>query len=394
MKSLGLISKVLKTASAALIITILAVPTTVLAADSVVQLQTPFYEKDSADTCSTPLTGSDNMQQAFNYYVGKGLPKEAAAGIVGNFRLESNVDPTTEQAPGASWTDMSDDLTQGHAVGIAQWDGSRRPALINFLKAAGLKLSDMQNGAPNLLSLELDFSWHELTNVYKGTYAQMKQETDVDEATKDFLLGYENGSAAVVANPEIVLLSKRQQYARDIFSRYGDSGQSTGTQSGCGSVANGACRVVYEGQYSQEQLAQIFGDPGTADSHPALKLESVTFMGSTTSVSPLVAPCLKSVESQIKAANIGYEVRMFGCYRFDQEIGFSSYHTYGAACDLNWDTNPEIKGLNLSPPCNYDGEYDMPQEYVTIFQNNGFTWGGEWCSLKDYMHFEWHGVIP
>jgi hypothetical protein len=101
---------------------------------------------------------------------------------------------------------------------------------------------------------------------------------------------------------------------------------------------------------------------------------------------------LKGVAQQIQAEGISYEVRQFGCYRFDSDnggsnIGLKSYHTYGAACDINWDTNP-WSGDGSSKA------YDMPQEYIKIFHDYGFTWGGDWHSVKDYMHFEWHGVVP
>jgi hypothetical protein len=36
----------------------------------------------------------------------------------------------------------------------------------------------------------------------------------------------------------------------------------------------------------------------------------------------------------------------------------------------------------------------MPPQYESAFRNHGFFWGGRWNSIKDYMHFEWHGINP
>jgi hypothetical protein len=76
---------------------------------------------------------------------------------------------------------------------------------------------------------------------------------------------------------------------------------------------------------------------------------------------------------------------------------------YGAACDINPYTNnfydtgpvpynpncPAASGVVDSGHC-----YDMPQQIIKIFAENGFYWGGNFNSVKDYMHFEWHGVVP
>jgi hypothetical protein len=124
--------------------------------------------------------------------------------------------------------------------------------------------------------------------------------------------------------------------------------------------------------------------------------------------SPLIAPCINSVEQQIKTAKLNYKITSVGCYRFDSDngssnIGLKSYHTYGAACDVNPSTNnfydtgavpyspncPAASGVVDSGHC-----YDMSPQLIKIFSDNGFYWGGNFKSVKDYMHFEWHGVVP
>lgn len=210
----------------------------VLAQSSPYDLIAPFYDPNSGGggSCATTnLVGSDQVQQAFNFLVGKGLSKEAAAGILGNLKQESGIDPSSEQTAGA-WEDMSDDYN--HAVGLAQWDGNRRPTMIKYAEAHGLTLQDLKNGGPKDMSFQLDYLWRDLTTNYPGTYAQLKHDTDVAKATLDFLLGFENGSAAVRQNPELAAYSKRLAYAKQILAQYGSSvtGGTTNDQS-CGSVS-------------------------------------------------------------------------------------------------------------------------------------------------------------
>lgn len=195
----------------------------------------------ASGTCSTILTGGDQVQQAFNFLIGKGLSKEAAAGILGNLKMESGVDPTAEQTPGA-WEDMSDDYN--HAVGLAQWDGSRRPTMINYAEAHGLTLQDLKNGGPKDMSFQLDYLWLDLTTNYPGTYAQLKHDNDVAQATLDFLLGFENGSLAVRQNPELAFYSKRLAYAEQILGQYGGSAVASTGQTCTGSASGSIAQIA------------------------------------------------------------------------------------------------------------------------------------------------------
>lgn len=70
-----------------------------------------------------------------------------------------------------------------------------------------------------------------------------------------------------------------------------------------------------------------------------------------------------------------------------------SKHAYGFAIDINPLQNPYIKGDIVLPP---GAVYDMHKQgtithdspIVRIFLRLGWTWGGNWKSLKDYQHFE------
>jgi hypothetical protein len=70
-----------------------------------------------------------------------------------------------------------------------------------------------------------------------------------------------------------------------------------------------------------------------------------------------------------------------------------SRHAYGFAIDINPVQNPYIKGEKVLPPgAVYDpfapGTLIPDCPVVRTFKRLGWTWGGEWNSLKDYQHFE------
>ena len=62
-----------------------------------------------------------------------------------------------------------------------------------------------------------------------------------------------------------------------------------------------------------------------------------------------------------------------------------SYHTVGAAIDINSDTNP-YRADNVLVT-------DMPEWFVKAWTDAGWCWGGDWRDLKDPMHFSWRGPL-
>lgn len=74
-----------------------------------------------------------------------------------------------------------------------------------------------------------------------------------------------------------------------------------------------------------------------------------------------------------------------------------SYHQLGRAIDINPLVNPYVKG-DVVLPAGSDNYLDREEdctgmitadsECVRIFKKYGWTWGGDWTSLKDYQHFE------
>jgi hypothetical protein len=73
-----------------------------------------------------------------------------------------------------------------------------------------------------------------------------------------------------------------------------------------------------------------------------------------------------------------------------------SEHAYGLAIDLNPFHNPYIKGSRLIPELSAayldrgnvrDGMILANDAVVQAFADIGWSWGGEWTSALDYMHF-------
>jgi peptidoglycan L-alanyl-D-glutamate endopeptidase CwlK len=80
-------------------------------------------------------------------------------------------------------------------------------------------------------------------------------------------------------------------------------------------------------------------------------------------------------------------------YRYISGTRVISNHAAGLAIDINPALNPYVKnGISLPAECVYDttkpGTISASSQLVKEFKQRGWTWGGDWKSLKDYQHFE------
>jgi hypothetical protein len=397
------------------IIVLVFIPSSVGAQSNIFQeLQTPFYDPNSAtvgDQCTdSSLSGNDNETKTWNYFKGKGLSDPQVAGIMGNMMQESHFNPVVMEKGGESQNPADADPK---GWGIIQWTpGSEVPGMVD---AAGL------SGHVYELATQLDLVWGHMQNkppITKGDFSltDFKQINDEKLATQYFLFHIEAGTDPI--NPKTGQ-PVREEFATQILKDFGGTssdGATGATSETCGQVitTDGNCsakKIVFAAQYSQAQLTQMFGDPGTADSHSAMaaNLTDIDFLGRSVQVNKLAAPCLQAVADDWKANNISYKLNSIGCYRFDSDngssnIGLRSYHTYGIACDINPSTNNFYSNGSprpFDPNCPSTSEvvdsghcYDMPRAVINIFAAHGFSWGGNFNSVKDYMHFEWHGLVP
>lgn len=67
------------------------------------------------------------------------------------------------------------------------------------------------------------------------------------------------------------------------------------------------------------------------------------------------------------------------CWRNVRNNNSRSLHSYGVDCDINPNdgTNPKSK-------------YYISNKIVKIWKKLGFSWGGDWSSYKDSIHFEYN----
>jgi hypothetical protein len=80
-------------------------------------------------------------------------------------------------------------------------------------------------------------------------------------------------------------------------------------------------------------------------------------------------------------------------YRFISGSRILSMHANGLAIDINPKQNPYVKnGTSIPTGSKYNlnnmGTIKPDSKIVKIFKEKGWTWGGDWKSLKDYQHFQ------
>ena len=80
-------------------------------------------------------------------------------------------------------------------------------------------------------------------------------------------------------------------------------------------------------------------------------------------------------------------------YRFLSGAKILSMHASGLAIDINPKQNPYIKNGSNSPTgsdykLDAKGTICPDSEIVKAFKAKGWSWGGDWKSLKDYQHFQ------
>ena len=168
------------------------------------------------------LTGKNNEEKIWNFLTGKGLNSYGAAGLMGNLFAESGLNPhnlqnTYEKKLGYtddSYTDAVDSgkytgFTHDSAgYGLAQWTyWSRKEALLNYVKAAGASIGDLET--------QLGFLWKELAESYTAVLAVLKKATSVRQASDAVLLKYEQPK-----DQSASVQTKRASYGQTYFDKY------------------------------------------------------------------------------------------------------------------------------------------------------------------------------
>jgi cell wall-associated NlpC family hydrolase len=200
--------------------------------------QTPFFDSTQigTTTCSSSsaLSGNDNIQKAFNYFVGKGLTAAQAAGVVGNLIQESSVNPEEIQNGGTS---QDPNAAGSGGWGIAQWTpGSKVIAIAQSLQITS-PIYD--------LSTQLDIVWGEMNgtsptgdqDMVKG----LQQINDTAQAAEYFEQYFEEGGIAASGGGQ---LAQRQANAQQVLQQYGSGVVTSTSSNGCGSSISPDCQTA------------------------------------------------------------------------------------------------------------------------------------------------------
>ncbi len=158
------------------------------------------------ETSSTEQDLSSNQKAAFNYFVGRGLTKRQAAGIVGNLIQESSVIPTIKQYGG------------GPGRGIAQWSvGGRWDHSYHDNVAWYAGQHDESRWT---LNTQLAFTWYELHTVGGYGLTALRKATTI----KASVIAFERDFEICGACDE----SRRYTYAKQVYNAYAGDARLVG----------------------------------------------------------------------------------------------------------------------------------------------------------------------
>ncbi len=372
----------------------------------------------SSGTGTSTADQNKNAEAILRNLTGKGLTLAQATGFVGNMKQESTLNPA--KIEGGAIAPASYVPKDGTGFGLVQWTFTdRQGPLINLAATTSRPIID--------INLQMDYVWQEVSGRWKSTIQALTAISSITPTEAAIIV---HGKTKKVAGdprfanaPSVAYEGSNDTADTIVKVRGGDAEyfykmfkgkipDGTGVTGGTTtndrqvSVAGDACGANYavtadcpvtapiygEGgngkQLKQTGLESLYGKGGTA-AEP--NLTTIDFMGKSVQIHKLAAGCLQAVVNDIKKANINYTVKVIGGHRSVAGAGqaglLNGYHYYGVAVDINPDQNGYYTGGASHP-------YDMPKQYVDIFHAHGWSWGGNWNSAKDYMHFEFNGLTP
>lgn len=183
-----------------------------------------------AETSDTELAISTDADQeevaelVWDYAIGKhGATKKAAAGLLGNFQIESGVSPASIQSGQSFDRDKAmNGSVKGYAMGLAQWDGVRRPLMIKYVEDK----SDKDTWKDAYHQMEFAFNEEQADSaVLKGIMTD--KSLSIEEATTKLVTDWER--AGVPATDERV--SAANQWYKKLEGRSVSSNLSQSTDS-------------------------------------------------------------------------------------------------------------------------------------------------------------------
>lgn len=343
------------------------------------------------------------------------------AGILANLNEESNnPDYVADPLPERVQIGYSESTTTG-GLGISQWSNSRNVALRNYAASIGTTWNDFdaqinfllteyskQGGGEATAFTSFEFmDKSSSTGVSFANYEGFIGATDAKTSTAAYAYSFERCGSCRISDRE-KLGEGWYEIIKSSYVASADTGQGIQVD------VNGQTGAY--GMSNQEKLNIVFPN-GVPQSESELmpyltdvQVPITTKSGEkgTTTVTVHKAIAQDVVAALTAAQNEGFKVYEIGGYRTFgsdgagkvSDVGLNySQHCYGLAVDLNVNENCYQKppgsactvGSLYAPGSN---EYSITTSGALYqsFINNGWGWGGEWNSLRDYMHFSFFGT--
>lgn len=152
----------------------------------------PSASSSGDGSAAGTVSGNGNEEKAWNYFASLGFTPEAIAGLLGNLKQESGINPNSHQGGG------------GAGRGIAQWTLDERWAeMIKWAKPQGKSEWD--------IATQLEWLWKEMQG--RKSLANYSKMTDVEAATSLFEEKFEAAGKPNMPN--------RIKYAKEFYSKWG-----------------------------------------------------------------------------------------------------------------------------------------------------------------------------
>lgn len=154
-----------------------------------------FHDENYGESSGTYDSLTANAKKIWDFLIGKGWTKEAVAGVLGNFQLESSLNPEAENP-------------SSKAYGLAQWLGGRREKLEAYAKEKNKPVND--------INLQLEYLYHEITTdpYEKEQLGNYHTISNVDTATEEWYNRFERGGMSQE------YFTKRKEYANFWYSYF------------------------------------------------------------------------------------------------------------------------------------------------------------------------------
>ena len=188
---------------------------------------------DRFGSTSAAIATFPNDKAAFDFFIGKGLTGEQAAGIIGNLDVESGDDPSVSQEGGGPGRGLAQWLAGG------RWDTTSGDNENDYAASQGL--------SDDSLKAQLGFIWYELNKFPSYGLARLKEATTVSSAVSAFEADFEGCSACDS--------SKRVSDGENVLEAYGsdtvgtaDAGTGPGDDDDDDDAGPTACIVPATGE--------------------------------------------------------------------------------------------------------------------------------------------------